>query len=128
LIKDINNLLVQQYTAQNYVTNRNESELEAKKGHQKNEYRDWITSQVGKMLQSSPVNTPLGNRSSMFISQQPSMEESFTIHLGSQLKHMHNIRILSANITDLCSPLHTEERLDIISVFSFLLKLVFFSL
>jgi len=40
------------------------------------------------------------------------MEESFTIHLGSQLKHMHNIRILSANVTDLCSPLHAEESLN----------------
>lgn len=39
------------------------------------------------------------------------MEESFTIHLGSQLKHMHNIRILASSVTDLCSPLHCEENL-----------------
>lgn len=32
----------------------------------------------------------------------PTLEESFTIHLGSQLKQMHNIRILSANVMDLC--------------------------
>lgn len=105
-------MLAQQYTTQNYIRQRYESELEAKKGHQKNEYREWITSQVGRVFQTSPVATPLGNRSSMFISQQSSMEESFTIHLGSQLKHMHNIRILSGNVTDLCSPLHTEERSD----------------
>ncbi|ALC47815.1 CG9986, partial [Drosophila busckii] len=110
--EDINNLLAQQYTTQNFVRKRYESELEAMMGHQKNEYRDWITSQVSQMFQVSPVSTPLGNRSSMFVSQQPSMEESFTIHLGSQLKHMHNIRILSANITDLCSPLHAEESLN----------------
>lgn len=108
--EDINNLLAQQYSTQNYVRKRYESELEAKRGHQKNEYRNWITSQVSELFQSSPVSTPLGNRSSMFISQQPSMEESFTIHLGSQLKHMHNIRILSANVNDLCSPLHVDER------------------
>lgn len=48
----------------------------------------------------------------MFITQTPSMEESFTIHLGSQLKHMHNIRILSSNVTDLCSPLHASETLN----------------
>ncbi|XP_017141225.1 protein C12orf4 homolog [Drosophila miranda] len=110
--EDINNLLAQQYTTQNFVRKRYESELEAKMGHQKNEYRDWITSQVSQMFQVSPVATPLGNRSSMFVSQQPSMEESFTIHLGSQLKHMHNIRILSANVTELCSPLHAEESLN----------------
>jgi len=110
--EDINNLLAQQYTTQNFVRKRYESELEAMMGHQKNEYRDWITSQVSQMFQVSPVATPLGNRSSMFVSQQPSMEESFTIHLGSQLKHMHNIRILSANVTELCSPLHAEESLN----------------
>ncbi|XP_030371680.1 protein C12orf4 homolog [Scaptodrosophila lebanonensis] len=109
---DINNLLAQQYTTQNFVRKRYESELEATMGHQKNEYRNWITGQVSQMFQTSPVATPLGNRSSMFISQQPSMEESFTIHLGSQLKHMHNIRILSANVTELCSPLHAEESLN----------------
>ncbi|XP_064551191.1 protein C12orf4 homolog isoform X1 [Drosophila montana] len=109
--EDINNLLAQQYTTHNFVRKRYESELEAMMGHQKNEYRNWITSQVSQMFQVSPVSTPLGNRSSMFVSQQPSMEESFTIHLGSQLKHMHNIRILSANVTDLCSPLHADENL-----------------
>ncbi|KAH8383208.1 hypothetical protein KR009_007340 [Drosophila setifemur] len=110
--EDINNLLAHQYTTQNFVRQRYESELQATMGHQKNEYRDWITSQVSQMFQVSPVATPLGNRSSMFVSQQPSMEESFTIHLGSQLKHMHNIRILSANVTELCSPLHAEESLN----------------
>ncbi|CAD6993081.1 protein C12orf4 homolog isoform X2 [Ceratitis capitata] len=109
---DINNLLAQQYSTQNYIRQRYESELQAKRGHQRNEYRNWITSQVGKIFESSPATTPLGNRSSMFISQQPSMEESFTIHLGSQLKHMHNIRILSADVTDLCSPLHVDESLN----------------
>lgn len=33
----------------------------------------------------------------------PILEESFTIHLGSQLKQMHNIRVLSANVMDLCA-------------------------
>lgn len=109
--EDVNKLLAEQYSIQSYVRKRYESELEAKRGHQRNEYRHWITGQVSELFQmTTPVTTPLGNRSSMFITQQPSMEESFTIHLGSQLKHMHNIRILSANINDLCSPLHDDER------------------
>ncbi|XP_067617176.1 ferry endosomal RAB5 effector complex subunit 3 [Eurosta solidaginis] len=110
--EDINNLLAQQYSTQNYIRQRYDSELQAKRAQQRHEYRDWITSQVGRIFETSPVATPLGNRSSMFISQQPSMEESFTIHLGSQLKHMHNIRILSADVTDLCSPLHVDESLN----------------
>lgn len=48
--EDINNLLAQQYSTQSYVRKRYESELEAKIGHQKNEYRHWITSQVGYLL------------------------------------------------------------------------------
>lgn len=32
----------------------------------------------------------------------PGLEESFTIHLGSQMKQMHNIRIMSADVLHLC--------------------------
>lgn len=92
------------------VRQRWQSELEARKGHQKNEYKNWIIGQVGETFRSSTTATAIGNRSSMFVSMQtPTMEESFTIHLGSQLKHMHNIRILSADINDLCSPLHSDD-------------------
>lgn len=35
-------------------------------------------------------------------SSQPVMEESFTIHLGSQMKQMHNLRIMSADVLDFC--------------------------
>lgn len=37
------------------------------------------------------------------------MEESFTIYLGSQLKHMHNVRLIAANIYDFCNLLHLNE-------------------
>lgn len=43
------------------------------------------------------------------ISDTPVLEESFTIHLGSQLKQMHNIRILSANVMDLCAVYNSGE-------------------
>lgn len=32
----------------------------------------------------------------------PILEESFTIHLGSQMKQMHNIRILTGDVLDFC--------------------------
>lgn len=32
----------------------------------------------------------------------PLLEESFTIHLGSQMKQMHNIRILTGDVLDFC--------------------------
>lgn len=108
---DINKLLAQQYSSSNLMRKQFESELEAKRGHQKNEYREWITSQIGQKLMTSPDSTPVGNKSSMFpnVSEKPfQMEESFTIYLGSQLKSMHNIRILAADIIELCSPLMDE--------------------
>lgn len=109
---DINKLLAQQYSTSNLMRKQFESELEAKKGHQRNEYREWITSQIGQKLMTSSDSTPVGNKSSMFpnVSEKPfQMEESFTIYLGSQLKSMHNIRILAADINDLCSSLVNEN-------------------
>lgn len=62
---DINTLLAQQYSSQSFLRKRYESQLEAKKGHQINEYRDWITGQVSETLISpvSPNALPiLGSR------------------------------------------------------------------
>lgn len=42
--------------------------------------------------------------------EPPILEESFTIHLGSQLKQMHNIRILSANVMELCDINDTKQQ------------------
>lgn len=109
---DINKLLAQQYSSSNLMRKQFESEIEAKRGHQRNEYREWITSQIGQKLMTSSDSTPVGNKSSMFpnVSEKPfQMEESFTIYLGSQLKSMHNIRILAADMTELCSPLVNEH-------------------
>ena len=108
---DINDLLKQQYSTSNLMRKQFESELEAKRGHQKNEYREWVTSQMSQKYLDSPT-TAIGNKSSMFPNIHKTAdrrEESFTIHLGSQLKSTHNIRILSADIIDLCSPLVNEN-------------------
>lgn len=109
---DINKLLAQQFSSSNLMRKQFESELEARRGHQRNEYREWITSQIGQKLMSLSDSTPVGNKTSMFpnVSVKPfQMEESFTIYLGSQLKSMHNIRILAADITDLCNPAVNEN-------------------
>lgn len=109
---DINKLLSQQYSSSNLIKKQFESELEARRGYQRNEYREWITSQVEKKLMSAVDSTPVGNKSSMFpnVSDKPfHAEESFTIFLGSQLKSMHNIRLLARDIADLCSPQVNEN-------------------
>lgn len=37
------------------------------------------------------------------------LEESFTIHLGSQMKQMHNIRILTGDVLDFCRTKNSES-------------------
>lgn len=109
---DINHLLAQQYSTLNLMRKQFESELEAKRGHQRNEYREWIISKIGQKVMASTDTTPVGNKSAMFpnFSEKPfTLEESFTIFLGSQLKSMHNIRILAADIDELCGPLVNES-------------------
>ncbi|KXJ69119.1 hypothetical protein RP20_CCG000052 [Aedes albopictus] len=107
--ENINHILAKQYNMQNMIRKQCESELESTRGHQKYEYRDWITTHIdASFLAESDSPTQIGNRWSMISTQGPSMEESFTIHLGSQLKHMHNIRILSTRISDLASPLYSD--------------------
>lgn len=114
--EDVNRLLNRQYTNHGMLKQKWESELESFRGFQKHEFRNWIVDETFKLqsIASNDANqTPLGNKSlSMFVVQQPFLEESFTIHLGSQLKHNHNIRILSAKVDDLCSPLHEGESLN----------------
>lgn len=115
---DINKLLAQQYSSSNLMRKQFESELEAKKGHQRNEYREWISSQIEHKFLTSSEATPVGNKTSMFpnVSEKPfQREESFTIYLGSQLKSMHNIRILAADISDFCSP-SVDDKNDLMMI------------
>ena len=37
------------------------------------------------------------------------LEESFTVHLGSQMKHTHNIRIMTGKLIDMCRPIPADE-------------------
>lgn len=55
-------------------------------------------------LENSVVNEVKGT------SDFPQLEESFTIHLGSQMKQMHNIRILTGDVLDFCRTKHSESR------------------
>lgn len=118
--EDINNLLSQHYSRQNLLQRQWESELEAKMGHQKNDFRNWIVGLLGQTLYSMDERQSVSGYSnhsdsdnaSMFHIQTPTYEESFTIYLGSQLKHMHNMRLIAANIYDFCDALHINESIS----------------
>lgn len=109
--EEINALLGQHYGRQNLVQKRWESELEARMGHQKSQYRNWIVSLLQSLYQPD-VPTPVRNCPKMFSPHQPTMEESFTIYLGSQLKLLHNIRMVASSIYDFCSLLHLHESIS----------------
>ncbi|KAJ8986234.1 hypothetical protein NQ317_009940 [Molorchus minor] len=111
----INELVAKHYEAHSLLQGKLTSELDSIKEAQRREYREWLM----QMLEENQTHSSLPTPSSpltpipleVIISQQnfdrsvidtPILEESFTIHLGSQLKQMHNIRILSANVLSLC--------------------------
>ncbi|XP_067951696.1 FERRY endosomal RAB5 effector complex subunit 3-like [Watersipora subatra] len=93
-----------------FQTNHWEEELAKTKRDQKIQYLDWLRS-----IDEDPQKSAMKARS---LSQTASnayeegerhverpderLEESFTIHLGAQLKTTHNLRLLSAHILDLC--------------------------
>lgn len=62
LTKNINSLITSHCCKTEMMRKKWESELDAKMGHQKNDYRDWITSHVGDSFLNSPLATPLGHK------------------------------------------------------------------
>ncbi|KAJ9586337.1 hypothetical protein L9F63_020045 [Diploptera punctata] len=112
--QDINQLAARHFEDQNLLQGKWNSEVDTLKETQRKEYREWLM----KMLEEhqtnvtlpTPTNSPLTAcppRVFHSSSQEDNvpvhrLEESFTIHLGSQMKQMHNIRILSADVLDFC--------------------------
>ncbi|KAB0801496.1 hypothetical protein PPYR_05856 [Photinus pyralis] len=123
---EINEMATRHFEDQSFLRVQLTSELETIKETQRREYREWLM----QMLEESQAsNSLLLSKTSPSISSIPSplfsnvrqnqnqhqtsiLEESFTIHLGSQLKQMHNIRILSADVMDLCAIQENEELAD----------------
>ncbi|RZB40390.1 C12orf4 -like [Asbolus verrucosus] len=112
----INELVARHYEAHSLLKVKLTSELDTIKEAQRREYREWLMQMLEQNQATRSLPTPnspltphppqpmiyssIGDRS---VITTPILEESFTIHLGSQLKQMHNIRILSANVMELCA-------------------------
>ncbi|XP_061175241.1 protein C12orf4 homolog [Saccostrea echinata] len=89
------------------------SELSNLKDTQKREFREWVL-KVHEDTQSPSKSTSYLNRVRALSSSLPEaaenergassirMEESFTIHLGAQMKTTHNLRLLCTDVLDLC--------------------------
>lgn len=108
---DINELAAKHLEEQCLASCRLNSEVEALHESQRKEYRTWLMTILEQQtVCPSTLSSPVSSRmpdSTIFHHPQdnepwPALEESFTIHLGSQMKQMHNVRILSGEVLNFC--------------------------
>ncbi|RVE72349.1 hypothetical protein OJAV_G00061070 [Oryzias javanicus] len=112
---DVNAVASQHFDAQQVLENKWSSELQQVTTIQKQEYQEWViklhqdlqksnnSSQINEEIkvQPNPLSEAADSALRMF-EEQPQLEESFTIHLGAQLKTMHNLRLVRAEALDFC--------------------------
>ncbi|KAH1186666.1 hypothetical protein KIL84_019415 [Mauremys mutica] len=112
--QDVNALAAQHFESQQVLENKWTSELKQSTAIQKQEYQEWVIklhqdlknpnnisiSEEIKVQPSQLRESVEGN--GRIYEEQRQLEESFTIHLGAQLKTMHNLRLLRADILDFC--------------------------
>ncbi|XP_076878128.1 ferry endosomal RAB5 effector complex subunit 3 isoform X2 [Brachyhypopomus gauderio] len=116
--QDVNTVASQHFDAQQDLEKKWGNELKQVTGIQKQEYQEWVI----KLHQDlhNPNNSTIteeikvqqgqlaeaGELGAGLFEEQRQLEESFTIHLGAQLKTMHNLRLLRANVLDFCKHRH----------------------
>lgn len=111
--KDINAMATRHFEETQHIAESWDRKIELLKGTQNKEFHEWVAKvyedyQTGsgspgylqRVRALSEAAPAVGD--SDWTPQPQRMEESFTIHLGSQLKLMHNLRLLSADVLDLC--------------------------
>lgn len=112
--QDVNAVASQHFDTQQVLENKWASELKQLTTIQKQEYQEWVI-KLHQDLQN-PNNSSINEEIKVQPSQlrgsqeanerlyeeQIQLEESFTIHLGAQLKTMHNLRLLRADVLDFC--------------------------
>ncbi|XP_075226606.1 FERRY endosomal RAB5 effector complex subunit 3 [Lycorma delicatula] len=112
---EINDLAGRHLEQQSLVHAQWDSQVDAIKEAQRRQYRDWVMDR--QTNNTTPLSSPISSLANQTFldridapvdSVGPILQESFTIHLGSQMKQMHNIRILSADILDFCRLKHTS--------------------
>ncbi|XP_028813640.1 ferry endosomal RAB5 effector complex subunit 3 [Denticeps clupeoides] len=111
---DVNAVASQHFDAQQVLETKWANELKQVTAIQKQEYQEWVIKlhQDLKNPNNSTINeeikvqssqlTELPDAGARHFEEQRQLEESFTIHLGAQLKTMHNLRLLRADVLDFC--------------------------
>ncbi|KAI8423351.1 hypothetical protein MSG28_014360 [Choristoneura fumiferana] len=105
LRRQINALAARQCEAQDTARARGRSQLDALAHAQRQEHR--------RALRSAAVPAVAGGGGPRGVwgggGGATHAEESFTIHLGSQLKQTHNLRIVAADVEDLFEAPHADD-------------------
>ncbi|XP_038219487.1 protein C12orf4 homolog [Zerene cesonia] len=108
--EEINALAAKHFEEQSVASGRWESQLDALRHAQRAAHRAWLMTAIDDYQlneNATPSNSPLCSFPPELPGPvqpaPPRLEESFTIHLGSQLKQTHNIRLVAVDIMDLCS-------------------------
>ncbi|XP_064618656.1 protein C12orf4 homolog [Lineus longissimus] len=110
----VNQLAQRQFENTQMIDSKWASELSNQQETQKREYREWVmkvhedtqtatgTPSFVQRVRALTNNMPDAGDDEPVFTQQHRLEESFTIHLGAQMKTMHNLRLLCTDILDLC--------------------------
>lgn len=102
---DINNLATRQLEDSQLTEVQWESTISALKEEQMREFKNFVTESFsGKEVTTpvSPKDFVIGSSDAVMTEAEITLEESFTIHLGAQMKQMHNLRLLAADALQLC--------------------------
>ncbi|XP_063052188.1 protein C12orf4 homolog [Engraulis encrasicolus] len=111
---DVNAVASQHFDAQQVLESKWATELKQVTGIQKQEYQEWVIKlhRDLKNPNNSTINEEIKvqtsqlseapESSSCHYEEQRQLEESFTIHLGAQLKTMHNLRLVRGDVLELC--------------------------
>ncbi|XP_078048100.1 FERRY endosomal RAB5 effector complex subunit 3 [Augochlora pura] len=126
--KSINEMAGRHFEEQSLMQGHWGSRVDALKLEQRRQYRNWImrlleeqqtnmlpTPMGSPMVSTPPIRPALDNFvhiEDKTTADYPILEESFTIHLGSQMKQMHNIRILTGDVLDFCRIKKSESGMD----------------
>uniref|UniRef100_A0A8C7R466 FERRY endosomal RAB5 effector complex subunit 3 n=1 Tax=Oncorhynchus mykiss TaxID=8022 RepID=A0A8C7R466_ONCMY len=112
--QDVNAVASQHFDAQQVLENKWANELKQVTHIQKQEYQEWViklhqdmqnpnNSTINEEIKVQPSQlTEESEPGVRLYEEQRQLEESFTIHLGAQLKTMHNLRLVRADVLDFC--------------------------
>ncbi|KAM9502510.1 FERRY endosomal RAB5 effector complex subunit 3-like isoform 4-T4 [Salvelinus alpinus] len=112
--QDVNAFASQHFDAQQVLENKWANELKQVTHIQKQEYQEWViklhqdmqnpnNSTINEEIKVQPSQLTVESEpGARLYEEQRQLEESFTIHLGAQLKTMHNLRLVRADVLDFC--------------------------